>query len=104
MAFDPSVNLAIAMAAGTGQYALLLGSGVSRSAGIPTGWEVTLDLVSRIARVQDGEVPAEPAAWWTEHRSGGPEYSKLLEELAPQPAERSQRESRRSRRRAAGVR
>ena len=90
MAFDPSVNLAIAMAAGTGQYALLLGSGVSRSAGIPTGWEVTLDLVSRIARVQDGEVPADPAAWWAEHRSGGPEYSKLLEELAPQPAERSQ--------------
>ena len=90
LAFDPSVNLAIAMAAGTGQYALLLGSGVSRSAGIPTGWEVTLDLVSRIARVQDGEVPADPAAWWAEHRSGAPQYSRLLEELAPQPAERSQ--------------
>ena len=90
LAFDPSVNLAIAMAAGTGQYALLLGSGVSRSAGIPTGWEVTLDLVSRIARVQDGEVPADPAAWWAEHRPGAPQYSRLLEELAPQPAERSQ--------------
>ena len=54
MSFDPSVNLAIAMAAGPGQYALLLGSGVSRPAGIPTGWDVTLDLISRIARVRAG--------------------------------------------------
>ena len=90
MSFDPSVNLAIAMAAGPGQYALLLGSGVSRSAGIPTGWEVTLDLVSRIACVRDGKAPADPEAWWAEYRSGAPEYPKLLEELAPRPAERSQ--------------
>ena len=90
MSFDPSVNLAIAMAAGPGQYALLLGSGVSRSAGIPTGWEVTLDLVSRIACARDGEAPADPEAWWAEYRSGAPEYPKLLEELAPRPAERSQ--------------
>ena len=90
MSFDPSVNLVIAMAAGPGQYALLLGSGVSRSAGIPTGWEVTRDLVSRIARVRDGEAPADPEAWWAEHGSGAPEYSRLLEELAPLPAERAQ--------------
>ena len=54
MSFDPSVNPAIAMAAGPGQYALLFGSGVSRPAGIPTGWDVTLDLISRIARVRAG--------------------------------------------------
>ena len=90
MSFDPSVNLTIAMAAGPGQYALLLGSGVSRSAGILTGWDVTLDLISRIARVRDGEAPADPEAWWAEHRSGAPEYPKLIEELAPRPAERSQ--------------
>ena len=90
MSFDPSVNLAIAMAAGPGQYALLLGSGVSRSARIPTGWDVTLDLISRIARVRDGEAPADPEAWWAEHRSGAPEYPKLIEELALRPAERSQ--------------
>ena len=90
MSLDPSVNLAIAMAAGPGRYALLLGSGVSRSAGIPTGWEVTLDLVSKIARVQDGAEPPDPAAWWVERRSGAPEYPKLLEELATLPTERSQ--------------
>ena len=90
MSFDPSVNLAIAMAAGPGQYALLLGSGVSRSAGILTGWEMTLDLISRVARLRDGEAPNDPEAWWVERGSGAPEYSKLLEELAPQAAERSQ--------------
>ena len=90
MAFDPAVSLAIAMAAGPGQYALLIGSGVSRSAGIPTGWEITLDLVSRIARAQNGDAPADPQSWWKKHRSDALEYSKLLEELAPQPAERSQ--------------
>ena len=90
MSFDPSVNLAIAMAAGPGQYALLLGSGVSRSAGILTGWEMTLDLVSKIACAQDGKAPDDPEAWWAKHRSRAPEYSTLLEELAPQPAERSQ--------------
>ncbi len=84
MSFDPSVNLAIAMAAGPGQYALLLGSGVSRSAGILTGWEMTLDLVSKIACAQDGKAPDDREAWWAKHRSGAPEYSKLIEELAPQ--------------------
>jgi hypothetical protein len=32
--------------------ALLLGSGLPRAAGIPTGWEITLDLVRRLAPVQ----------------------------------------------------
>lgn len=30
-----------------GVYAVLLGSGVSRSAGIPTGWEITMELVKQ---------------------------------------------------------
>ena len=90
MSFDPSVTLALSMAAGPGQYALLLGSGVSRSAGIPTGWEVTLNLISKIARATDGEAPANPNEWWCKHRLGAPQYSTLLEELAPCPSERSQ--------------
>jgi hypothetical protein len=35
----------------TGTQALLLGSGVSRSAQVPTGWDVTLDLVRRVALI-----------------------------------------------------
>ena len=36
--------LAIALQQDPGAYALLLGSGLSRAAGIPTGWEITLEL------------------------------------------------------------
>ena len=33
-----------------GAYAALVGSGVSVGAGIPTGWQVVLDLISKLAR------------------------------------------------------
>jgi len=46
---DPILRLAVALYHGKGAYALLLGSGVSRSAGIPTGWEIVLDLVRQLA-------------------------------------------------------
>ena len=46
---DPLLSLAVSMHAQKDVYAVLLGSGVSRSAQIPTGWEVVLDLASRLA-------------------------------------------------------
>jgi hypothetical protein len=46
---DPILRLAIALYHNKGAYALLLGSGVSRSAGIPTGWEIVLDLTRQVA-------------------------------------------------------
>ncbi len=54
---DPTVSLALSMTTGPGTYALLLGSGVSRAAGIPTGWEITLDLV-RKAAAAGGRTPS----------------------------------------------
>ncbi len=42
-------SLSFAVHSRPGLYALLIGSGVSRSAGIPTGWEITLDLVKQLA-------------------------------------------------------
>ena len=35
-----------------GVYALLVGSGLSRAAEIPTGWEITVDLIRRVAMAQ----------------------------------------------------
>ena len=32
---------------------LLLGSGVSRAAGIPTGWEVVIDLIRKVAALEN---------------------------------------------------
>ena len=47
---DPRVSLAFAMHSNPGAYAALVGSGVSVGAGIPTGWQVVLDLISKLAR------------------------------------------------------
>ncbi|WP_158285587.1 hypothetical protein [Azospirillum sp. TSA6c] len=46
---DPLLSLAHSVQSNKGVFAVLLGSGVSRAAGIPTGWELTFDLVRRLA-------------------------------------------------------
>lgn len=46
---DDITRIAFSLHENPGIYALLIGSGVSRSAGIPTGWEITRDLIRRVA-------------------------------------------------------
>lgn len=89
------VTLAASMHAQPGVYALLLGSGVSTGAGIPTGWGVVRDLVGRLAGASDRDnglaaesARQDPEAWWAEPGSGELGYSTLLEQLAPLPASR----------------
>ena len=68
---------------------MLIGSSVSVGAGIPTGWQVVLDLISKVARVL-GEDPEDDLPGWYERRFGEePDYSKLIDSLAKSPAERS---------------
>lgn len=50
---SPSAMLATSMHAQPGVYALLLGSGVSTGAGMPTGWGVVTDLVRKVAAQED---------------------------------------------------
>ncbi|EIE52739.1 hypothetical protein C357_02169, partial [Citreicella sp. 357] len=71
-----------------GVFALLLGSGLSRAAEIPTGWEITLDLVRRVALAQGVEEQDDWAAWYVEKEGKEPDYSALLAQLASTPAER----------------
>lgn len=85
---DPITQLAFSMFENKGVYALLLGSGLSRAAGIPTGWEVTLDLVRRAALAQGVEDQSDWAKWYREKYGMEPDYSSLLAELAISPAER----------------
>ena len=85
---DPIVSLSFTMQASPGAYALLLGSGLSRSAGVPTGWEVLVDLVNRIALASAEEVPDDPIWWYAEQFNADPSYSQLLEALAATPGER----------------
>ena len=39
---DPLTQLSFSVYENKGVFALLLGSGISRAADIPTGWEITL--------------------------------------------------------------
>ena len=91
VSIDPLLTLAVSMHAQKGVYAILLGSGVSRSAQIPTGWEVVLDLTSRLATASGIQCEGEAAAAWYKTTYGEPpDYSRLLDALAATPAERQQ--------------
>jgi len=85
---DNITALAYSMFHNKGVYALLLGSGVSRSAGIPTGWEITLDLIRQVAAVSGEEAGADPEAWLQEKLGMSADYSKMLDQLAKTPDQR----------------
>lgn len=85
---DTLLRLAFAIQAGRGLHALLLGSGVSRAASVPTGWEVVLDLVRQVAAARNEDPPPDPAAWYEEEFGNPPDYTDLLDEFASTPAER----------------
>jgi hypothetical protein len=53
MPLDPIVSLSVAIAEAPGSYAFLLGSGVSRDAGVPTGTEVYWRAIEELFRVQN---------------------------------------------------
>lgn len=87
--------LAASMHAQPGVYAVLLGSGVSTGAGVPTGWGVVKELVRRTAAAatpdDDGSFQLaqdDPEAWWAEHGEGPLGYASLLETLGQTPAAR----------------
>lgn len=85
---DPELSAAFSLYANPKAFALLLGSGVSRAAMIPTGWEITLDLVRKIGRLQGAPEQADWAAWHQETFGEPPNYSKLLDQLSQGPDER----------------
>jgi hypothetical protein len=86
----PLLSLAFTVEANPGVYALLLGSGISRAAAIPTGWEITLDLVRKLAAAAGEPCNPNEAGWFRSKFGAEPDYSVLLRELAKTPAERKQ--------------
>lgn len=60
---DPSTALAFSVFENRGVFALLIGSGVSRAAQIPTGWEVVLDLTRRVAALEGVQDQIDWAAY-----------------------------------------
>lgn len=78
---DPIDSLAFSMQANPGVYALLIGSGVSRAAEIPTGWEITLDLIRKLAKMKDESAEPSPEDWYCEKFGKEPNYSKIIKKL-----------------------
>jgi hypothetical protein len=73
-----------------GAYALLLGSGISCAAHIPSGWKVEEELIQQLALTQ-GIVEAEDWHQWYEETYHEPaSYSALLEALVKTSTERVQ--------------
>lgn len=87
---DPILRLAVAMHSSKGVYALLLGSGVSRSSAIPTGWEVILDLIRKLAHMKGENCEEGPEAWYKALTGSEPDYSDILDQLTMSSAERAQ--------------
>jgi hypothetical protein len=84
-AFDA---LALSLHHSPGVHAILVGSGLSRAAGIPTGWEITLDLVRRLAVLDGVTEQADWAQWYLAKYGKEPNYSGLLHTLAKTTSER----------------
>lgn len=81
-------SIASALQASPGAYALLLGAGTSRAAGVPTGWDVAVDLIRRRAAAEGVTELDDPAAWYREQHAEDPNYSDILEGIAPGQADR----------------
>ncbi|MBB4587934.1 phosphoglycolate phosphatase-like HAD superfamily hydrolase [Rhizobium leguminosarum] len=85
---DLLTQLSFSVYGNKGVYALLVGSGLSRSASIPTGWEITIDLVRRVATAQGVPEQADWSAWYRTQFGMEPSYSELVEQLGRSPDER----------------
>ncbi|HVR39432.1 MAG TPA: SIR2 family protein [Thermoanaerobaculia bacterium] len=86
---DPLISLALSIQSAPGVYIPILGSGVSRPAEIPTGWEVVIDLIRRIAAASGEDAATDPVRWFRDKFGEDPTYSDLLQALAPAPADRN---------------
>ncbi len=82
------INLSFSMHSGPGTFALFLGSGISQGAGIPTGWDIVLDLIRKLATVEGEPDIDNPEQWFEEKYHEAPKYSFLIERVAPSPTAR----------------
>lgn len=90
MGIERLTTLAFSMYSNKGAYALLLGAGISRSAHIPSGWEVEKMLIEQLAATQDIANIEDWHQWYKDKYGNSATYSSLLKELVKEPTERVQ--------------
>lgn len=71
-----------------GVFALLLGSGASIEAGIPTGWDIVQDLIRKIADQYDEEIESAPSEWYEKTFDEEARYDNVIEQVAQSKEER----------------
>jgi hypothetical protein len=86
---DPVISLAFSIHSNRGVYAVLLGSGISSAAGIPTGWGIILDVIRKVASLSGESCEPDPEKWYLTKFGKEPAYSELLDELNLTAAERN---------------
>ncbi|GGN25839.1 SIR2 family protein [Halarchaeum nitratireducens] len=84
---DKDMALTFSVRNNRGVYALLLGSGVSKAAEIPTGWGVVEDLIEKVAEIE-GVEPGDPFEWYEDEYGHPARYDELIEALADTKPER----------------
>lgn len=84
---DAVTRLAMNIYTNKGVYVPLLGSGISLSSGILSGWKVTEDLLKKLAFMQEGNVPDDLFLWYQNKYHKESEYSDLLSQLGHHSAE-----------------
>lgn len=85
---DEMLSLSYSMYSNKGIYALLLGSGISYSSGILTGWGIVLDLIHKVSQIQGEDCGENPDEWYRNKYGKEPDYSELLDELGKTQSER----------------
>lgn len=81
-------KIALSIFSNKGAYALILGSGISRNAGIPTAWEIISDLIQKLAILENEKIENSPIDWYIKKYKTNPDYSDILEKIASSPSER----------------
>ena len=90
MGIEKLTTLAFSVYSNKGAYALLLGSGISRSAHIPSGWEVEEKLIQKLGASQGVTESEDWHKWYKEHYQQPASYSSLLGDIVKNPTERVQ--------------
>jgi hypothetical protein len=86
---DLIIQMSFSIYSNPGVYAVLLGSGISRSAGILTGYEITLDLASKLSTMIEKKEVKDVSKWYKDYFKEDINYSKIITKLAKTRSERS---------------
>ena len=85
---NPLATLSLAVHSNPGRLRRPRRLRVSVGAGVPTGWGVVTDLISKLALLEGVDAGDDLAVWYRDRYGEEPDYSRLLDALAKTPAER----------------